>query len=177
MNQLYIFPRTTGKLDTSTELSSDSDDDLAPVYNLKSQNQVSRKNQTNKPQNTKIKLGGGKKNTQTHQSLSVIDEYHSTKSVKSVHSVESVGKTLKARKSKCKARNIEITFDTKKKSPHKKKRTSQTKLLVEQYSLNNRAYESLKKSSKGLLISYRPTKNHEINLSVSSSKKVKKSAR
>lgn len=72
-----------------------------------------------------------------------LDEYHSTKSVKSVNSVnsmESVGRTMKSKKSKKRTKNIEITFDTKKKSPNKRKVTSQAKLLIEQYSLNNRAY-------------------------------------
>ena len=79
---------------------------------------------------------------------------------------------MKSKKSKRKTKNIEITFDTKKKSPNKRKVTSQSKLLIEQYSLDHRAYQSLKRSSKGLLISYRPRKNQEINLSLSS-KKVK----
>lgn len=41
-----------------------------------------------------------------NNATTLIDEYHSTKSVKSVNSVESVGKTLKSKKSKGKARNI-----------------------------------------------------------------------
>ena len=45
MNQLYIFPRNSNAYNSSTG-SSESEEDLPVSYNLKLQNQISRKNQT-----------------------------------------------------------------------------------------------------------------------------------
>lgn len=83
-----------------------------------------------------------------------------------MYSVEEGGKTLK--NDKRKSRNIEITFDTKKKS--RTKVSSQRKLFADQYSLDNRNYATTKDGHNGLIVSFRGQKRHEINISYSGKK-------
>lgn len=62
-----------------------------------------------------------------------LKQYESVRSYKSIHSVEEGGKTLKNKTKKSK--NIEISFNTKKKNTSHTKTNSQRKLFAEQYSL------------------------------------------
>jgi hypothetical protein len=65
-------------------------------------------------------------------------------------------------------KKIEISFDTKKKTPHKgKSKYNSNQLLVEQYSLESRQHGSVKKGShRGMVISFRGTKP-DVNISMS----------
>ena len=82
MNQLYIFPRNSNAYNSSTG-SSESEEDLPVSYNLKLQNQISRKNQTFIKEEKRQS-----KHNMNHSMNAMMEEYHSTKSVKSAQSVE-----------------------------------------------------------------------------------------
>ena len=92
-------------------------------------------------------------------------QYNSTKSAKSIESVESQTRNFDSKKH-TKTKKMQITFESKKKT--KKLQNSNKKLLVEQYSLDNRLTEShKKKQSRGLVISFRGTKNQDVNVTMS----------
>jgi adenine C2-methylase RlmN of 23S rRNA A2503 and tRNA A37 len=82
----------------------------------------------------------------------------------SLHSAEEGGKTLKNKMRKSK--NIEISFNTKKKTPSQTKNNSQRQLFTDQYSLDNRIYATTKEPHN-LVVSFRGNKKHEINISLS----------
>jgi hypothetical protein len=83
-----------------------------------------------------------------------------------VHSVEDGAKTLKNNKRKSK--NFEIAFDMKKRATSRIKDTSQRKLFINQYSLDNCLTK--KDGQNGLIVSFIGKKNHEINISYSGKK-------
>lgn len=78
--------------------------------------------------------------------------------------MEEGGNTLKNKNRKSK--NIEISFNTKKKTPTHNKNSSR-KLFIDQYSLDNRLYATTKEQNSKLVVSFRDSKKHEINISLS----------